>query len=143
MRCGNWPNITADAGKTFVTALTGGNIARMGASDIKAFHGVGSIVGGLTMAGLPAASTNAVCQVAARQLRTRKNLITENVKRANDGCAEALEKGKKFVQSLKERGMDSRAEALPGTLTQPSNLRDKSLLEFEAKKTAALETLDV
>ena len=134
-----------DTGKAFVTALTGGTLARLGASALKAIPGVGTVLGGLSMAGLSAASTYAVCQVASRQFRTGRSLLDENLERAKDTYQEALEKGKKFVQQLKERGAERKAEETSTTLAQLESLRDKGLLtaeEFEAKKAAALEQLD-
>ena len=42
-------DFTENMGKTFVTALTGGTFARIGASFIKAVPGVGTLVGGVSM----------------------------------------------------------------------------------------------
>ena len=48
---------TQNTGKTFVSALTGTTVARLGASMLKAIPGIGSIVGGLSMSVASGAST--------------------------------------------------------------------------------------
>ncbi len=134
-----------DSGKTFVAALSGGTFARVGASAVKAIPGLGSVLGGLTMSVISAASTFALCQVASRQFRTGRNLITENVDWARDAYKEALEQGKKFVRTLKDRGVDQQVEETCQTISQLQSLRDKGILtteEYETKKAAALEKMD-
>jgi len=134
-----------DSGKTFVAALSGGTFARVGASAVKAIPGLGSVLGGLTMSVISAASTYALCQVASHQFRTGRNLITENVDWARDAYRDALEQGKKFVRHLKDGGVDKHVEETCKTIAQLQSLRDKGILtseEYEGKKAAALEKMD-
>lgn len=70
---------TQNTGKTFVSALTGTTIARIGASMLKAIPGVGSIIGGASMSVMSGASTYAVGQVAINLFSTSGGLSGFNV----------------------------------------------------------------
>lgn len=135
--------ITEATGKRFVTALTGGAVARVGASLIKALPGVGSIIGGLSMSALSAASTYAVCQVAANHFKTKGDFFELDLDFAKKAYHEALEKGKQFVKSLEGESPEVKAEAakIAATLQRLTDLRDEGLLseeEFEEKKAQVL-----
>lgn len=96
--------------KNFVTALTGGMLARLGASVVKAIPGLGSIVGGLSMSVMSGASTYAVGQVARKELEDSGDLSTIDMSKAKDEFKSAFEKGKEFVAGLdkeKDSGSDS------------------------------------
>ncbi|MCU0702327.1 MAG: DUF697 domain-containing protein [Myxococcaceae bacterium] len=67
-------------GKVWVGALTGGAVARLGASAIKAIPGIGSILGAVSMSIASGASTYAVGQVVKSHLMgggTMANLDVE------------------------------------------------------------------
>ena len=90
-------DFTENLGKTFVTALTGGTLARVGASLIKAVPGVGTLVGGASMSVLSGASTYAIGQVAKRHYETGGNLVDIDINSARERYDEALERGKRVV----------------------------------------------
>jgi uncharacterized protein (DUF697 family) len=88
--------------QSFVTALTGGMLARLGASAIKAIPGIGSFLGGASMSIMSGASTYAVGQVAKNQLATTGNFAKVNLDEAKRAYTKAYESGKEYVASLKK-----------------------------------------
>jgi uncharacterized protein (DUF697 family) len=89
--------------KAIVTGLAGSTLARLGASAIKLVPGIGSAVGGLTMAGLSGASTYAICHVAQNHFKTKGTFIDFNMTDAKEAYALALEKGKELVKTLEQK----------------------------------------
>lgn len=135
-------DFTENLGKTFVTALTGGTFARVGASLIKAVPGVGTLVGGASMSVLSGASTYAVGQVAKRHYETGGNLVDVDMNFARRTYDDALERGKRVVGDLKNREAESKD--VYASLERLSDLRQKGVIteeEFEAKKREMLERL--
>jgi len=130
-------------GKAFVSALTGTTLARLGASFLKAIPGVGTLVGGASMALTSGASTYAVGQVAVNHFTnagTLSNFVEEQVKTAYN---EAFERGKGYVSDLeKDKGSD--AAKIYEALEQLGKLKDQGILteeEFQAKKQELLARL--
>ena len=135
-------DFTENLGKTFVTALTGGTFARVGASLIKAVPGVGTLVGGASMSVLSGASTYAVGQVAKRHYETGGNLVDIDLNSARKSYDDALERGKRVVGDLKDREAES--VDVYSSLERLSDLKQKGVItdeEFEAKKREMLERL--
>ncbi len=135
-------DFTENLGKTFVTALTGGTFARVGASLIKAVPGVGTLVGGASMSVLSGASTYAVGQVAKRHYETGGNLVDIDLNSARARYDEALERGKRVVGDLKDR--ENESKDVYSSLERLSDLKQKGVItdeEFEAKKREMLERL--
>ena len=135
-------DFTENLGKTFVTALTGGTFARVGASLIKAVPGVGTLVGGASMSVLSGASTYAVGQVAKRQYETGGNLVDIDLNSARRTYDEALERGKRVVGDLENR--ENESKDVYSSLERLSDLKQKGVItdeEFEAKKREMLERL--
>ncbi len=135
-------DFTENLGKTFVTALTGGTFARVGASLIKAVPGVGTLVGGASMVVLSGASTYAIGQVAKRHYETGGNLVDIDINSARQRYDEALERGKRVVGDLRSREAESKD--VYTSLERLSDLRQKGVIsdnEFEAKKREMLERL--
>ena len=123
--------------QNFVTGLTGGMLARIGASAVKAIPGIGTLLGGASMLVMSGASTYAVGQVAKRELESRGDLAKIDMNRAKRDYATAYESGKEVVANLKsDEGGDliSKLERLGG-------LRDRGVLteaEFQAQKAKLL-----
>ena len=93
---------TEATGKRFVAALAGGVAARLGASMIKTLPGVGSVIGGLSMAALSGASTYAICQVADDHFRAHGDFLEFDWDTAKSAYKKALEKGKELAKSLEK-----------------------------------------
>ena len=135
-------DFTENMGKTFVTALTGGTFARIGASFVKAAPGVGTLVGGASMSVLSGASTYAVGQVAKRHYETDGTLVGIDLNSARKRYDEALDRGKRVVGDLKNREAESKD--VYTSLERLSDLKQKCVItdeEFGAKKREMLERL--
>ena len=135
---------TTDGGKQFVTALTGSTFARLGASLVKGIPGVGTLIGGVSMSAMSAASTYAVCQVALSHFRTERNFLNVDIDDAKKLYEKALEKGKTFAKSL-EKEVDPKAtKEIYENLDKLKSLHDSGVLtdaEFEEKKGQLLSGL--
>ncbi|WP_308989102.1 SHOCT domain-containing protein [Roseibacillus persicicus] len=135
---------SSDGGKRFVTALTGGTFARLGASLIKGVPGVGTVIGGLSMSAMSAASTYAVCQVALHHFRNDRNFLSFDLDDAKGLYEKALEQGKSFVKSLEKEVDPKVTKETYRNLEKLKELRDAEVLteeEFERKKAKLLEKL--
>lgn len=130
-------------GKTFVSALTGTTIARLGASFLKAIPGIGTMIGGASMAIASGASTYAVGQVAVNHFASGgslNNFVEDQVKTAYES---AFEQGKRYVSDLEnEKGHE--AADVYQALEKLGQLRDQGVLtddEFQSKKQELLARL--
>ena len=124
--------------KNFVTALTGGMLARIGASAVKAIPGIGTVLGGASMSIMSGASTYAVGQVAKRELETTGQLSKVDLARAKAEYSKAYETGKDYVANLEK---DPEADVL-SKLERLGDLRAKGVLteaEFQAEKAKLLK----
>lgn len=127
--------------RNFATALTGGMIARLGASAVKAIPGIGTILGGASMSILSGASTYAVGQVAKGQLETRGALAKADMSRAKSEYSKAYESGKEYVANLKNEKSEPAADDVISKLERLGDLRAKGVLseaEFQAQKAKLL-----
>lgn len=88
--------------KSFITALTGSIFARIGASLIKAIPGVGSIIGGLSMAIMSGASTYAVGQVFIRHFEAGGDFHDFDPMSMRKVFQEEYEKGKEKAEQWKK-----------------------------------------
>ena len=125
--------------KSFVTALTGGMAARLGASALKAIPGLGSVIGGVSMSVMSGASTYAVGQVARRQFDDAADLAKVDLGKAKKDYKEAYEEGKEYVSSLEKDG--DKGDTV-SRLERLAELRDRGVLteaEFQAQKKKLLE----
>lgn len=128
-------------GKVWVGALTGGALARIGASAIKAIPGVGTLLGGLSMSVASGASTYAVGQVVKKHLAaggTMSNLNVDDAKKDYEG---ELEKGKKVAKEASEK---KGAGDVYEKLSKLGELKDKGVItqaEFDEKKKKLLGEL--
>lgn len=118
-------------GKMWVGALTGGVLARIGASAIKAIPGIGSLIGGLSMSIASGASTWGVGQVVNKHLAAGGTLTDLNVDKARQMYEVEYEKGK---QVAKEASQNTESKDVFDKL---GALKAKGVIteaEFEAKK---------
>ena len=121
-------------GKMWVGALTGGALARIGASAIKAIPGIGSLIGGLSMSIASGASTWGVGQVVNKHLAAGGTLTDLNVDKARQQYEAEYEKGKEVA---KEASSDKGSKDVFEKLDKLGALKAKGVIteaEFEAKK---------
>lgn len=135
---------STDGGKRFVTAITGGTFARLGASLVKGIPGVGSVIGGLSMSAMSAASTYAVCQVAISHFRSERNFLNVDIESAKRLYEKAFEKGKAFVKSLESEVDPKESKEVYESLDKLKSLYEAKVLtdaEYEEKKSMLLAKL--
>ncbi len=135
---------STDGGKQFVTALTGGTFARIGASLLKGIPGVGTVIGGLSMSAMSAASTYAVCHVAISQFRSDDSFGSVDLDQAKRLYEKALEKGKAFVKKLEKEVDPKETKKVYENLDQLKSLHEEGVLtdaEYEEKKNQLLAKL--
>lgn len=128
--------------RNFITALTGGMIARLGASAIKAIPGIGTFLGGASMSIMSGASTYAVGQVAKKQLETNGQLSKIDMARAKSEYDKAFETGKDFVSKLKNEKAEPADDDVLSKLERLGDLRAKGVLseaEFQTEKAKLLK----
>ena len=139
-------------GKSFIAALTGSTVAKLGASLIKAIPGVGSLIGGVAMSAMSGASTYAVGQVAISQFESEGTLEDIDIDKAKEAYDEAFEEGKEVVEEMekekaKEEETAEQSDApddVLQALEKLGELKEKGVLtdaEFKAQKKKLLERL--
>jgi uncharacterized protein (DUF697 family) len=129
-------------GKTFVSALTGGTLARLGATWVKAIPGLGTLLGGVSMSVLSGASTYAIGQVTIHQLESIGDFLNVDLGWAKDAYHEAFERGKQVVSTLKGEGES--AQDVFEALEKLGQLKETEVItaeEFEAEKRKLLNRL--
>jgi uncharacterized protein (DUF697 family) len=89
-------------GKAYITALTGSGLARLGARAIKFIPGIGSVMGGITMAALSGASSYAIGEVFKRHFETGGTFLDFDPERLKKYYDEKFEKGKEVVEEIKK-----------------------------------------
>ncbi len=90
-------------GKAIITSLTGSGLARMGAKAmIKMIPGIGSVLGGVTMAVLSGASSFALGEVFKKHFETGGTFLDFDVKRIKKMYNEKFEKGKKVAEQFQK-----------------------------------------
>ncbi len=90
-------------GKAFVTSLTGSGLAGLGARAIKIIPGIGSVIGGVTLAVLSGATTYALGEVFKKHFETGGTFLDFDPSRLKKYYDEKFEKGKVLAQELKEK----------------------------------------
>lgn len=97
-------------GKALITTLTGSSLARLGARAIKLIPGVGSWVGGVSLAILSGASTYAVGEVFKKHFETGGTFLDFDPGRLRHFYQEKFEKGKKVARDLRKEQQQKREE---------------------------------
>ncbi len=90
-------------GKTLVSAIAGGSLARGTASLIKTIPGVGTLLGGAAMSVMSGATTYALGQVFIGNFEQGVQLIDFNIGKGDEIFEEAYEKGKEYVESIRKK----------------------------------------
>ena len=86
-----------NSGKSFVSALTGSSLARIGASAVKAIPGIGTIFGGISMAAMSGASTYAVGHVFLSHFSSGGDFSNFDPFEAKGQYKYEMEKGKEMA----------------------------------------------
>lgn len=120
-------------GKAMITALTGSGLARLGARAVKFIPGVGSILGGVTMAALSGASTYALGEVFKKHFETGGTFLDFDPERLRKYYNEKFEKGKEVADELRKKQENIAKSA-------DANVAMEKLKELVEMKTAGLLT---
>ena len=89
--------------KAIITALTTSGFAKMGAKAmIKFIPGIGSIIGGISMAVLSGASSYAVGEVFKKHFETGGTILDFDMERLKKLYNEKFEKGKKMAEDIQK-----------------------------------------
>ncbi len=89
-------------GKAVITSLTGGGLARLGARAVKFIPGVGSMLGGVTLAVLSGASTYALGEVFKKHFETGGTFLDFDPSRLKKYYDEKFEKGKQMAREMEK-----------------------------------------
>src|SRR5690606_15888195 len=115
-------------GKALITALTGSSLARIGARAIKFIPGVGSVLGGVTLAVLSGASTYALGEVFKRHFETGGTFLDFDVERLKKYYNEKFEKGKEMAEEYQKQKPQSENVEEKGVL---SHIRELAKMKEE------------
>ncbi len=138
------------SGKSWISAITGSTLARMGASLVKTIPVVGSLLGGVTMSALSGASTYAIGQVFIWHFSTGGDFVDFNFDKAKEIYEQELEKGKAMARDIEKEVKEANtASAEPEEnpyekLERLSGLKDKGVIteeDFETQKNRILDSL--
>ncbi len=88
------------SGKAIITSLSGASVARMGARAIKFIPGVGSVLGGVTLAILSGASTYALGEVFKSHFENGGTFLDFDISRIKRMYDESFEKGKDVAKDI-------------------------------------------
>lgn len=134
-------NFKETEGKALITALTGSGLARLGARAVKFIPGVGSILGGVTMAVLSGGSTYALGEVFKKHFETGGTFLDFDPGRLKKYYDEKFEKGKDFAAKIQnEKKKAEENSKVNDSVTQLANLakmKEDGLLtedEFQTMK---------
>ena len=136
-----------NSGKSFVSALTGSSLARIGASAIKAIPGIGSVLGGVSMAAMSGASTYGVGQVFLSHFSSGGDFSDFDPFEAKGHYKSQMEKGKKMASKWKKEDNSKEEksdEAIFKKLEKLGELKEKGILseeEFQKMKEKLLGQL--
>ncbi len=133
-------------GKAYITALTGSGLARMGARAVKFIPGVGSVLGGITMAALSGASSYALGEVFKKHFETGGTFLDFDPERLKKFYDEKFEKGKEVAKDVQMESEKAKANSDAGSLVDKlkelADLKEKGLItedEFSALKKKLIE----
>jgi uncharacterized protein (DUF697 family) len=129
-------------GKAIITSLAGSGVARLSANAVKFFPGVGTLLGGLTMAALSGASTYAVGEVFKKHFQTGGTFLDFDPERLRKLYKEKFEKGKKMAEEMK--GKKKKAKAEPEAEFKPMTDEDvvKRLTQLNELKAQGVITAE-
>ncbi len=131
-------------GKVWLSALSGSILAKVAANAIKLIPGIGSIVGGASMAAVSGASTYALGQIAVKHFESSGDLSNLDMNAAKRTYEEELEKGKQVASRMaKDKDAKGAKDAFE-KLERAKELLDKGVIsedDFDAMKKKLLGTI--
>ncbi|MEM6299043.1 MAG: DUF697 domain-containing protein, partial [Bacteroidota bacterium] len=95
-------DFSESAGKSWISALGGTYLARLGAQAVKAIPGIGTMIGGVSMAVMSGASTFAIGQVFIRHFDSGGDFFDFDASEFKGFFEEQFEKGKEFAKDIQK-----------------------------------------
>lgn len=89
-------------GKAVITALAGSGLSRLGARAVKFIPGIGTAIGGITLAVLSGGSTYAIGEVFKTHFETGGTFLDFDPQRLKKFYDEKFEKGKQMARSMEK-----------------------------------------
>ena len=145
-------------GKAVISSLTGSGLARLGArAAIKFIPGIGTMIGGMTMAALSGASTYALGEVFRKHFETGGTFLDFDTDRLSKMYREKFEKGKKVAEQIrkeqaeKEKAVEKASKAeqkkedqkdVISRLKEIGDLKEKGLISEEEFETMKKKLID-
>jgi len=134
-------------GKAIITALTGSSIARIGARAVKFIPGVGSILGGITLAVLSGASSYAIGEVFKKHFETGGTFLDFDPDRLKKYYNEKFEKGKALAKQMQEeqasKDETSSSAAVVDKIKELAQLKEEGVItqeEFDKMKSRLINS---
>lgn len=135
---------TESEGKVWLSALSGSILAKIAANAIKLIPGIGSIIGGVSMAAVSGASTYALGQIAVNHFESQGDLGNLDLGSAKRAYEQEFEKGKQVASKMaKEKDAKSSKDAFE-KLERAKELLDKGVIsedDFDAMKKKLLDSV--
>ena len=97
--------------KSWIAALSGGILSRLGANALKVVPGIGSMLGGVAMSVLSGAGTYAIGQVFLKHFEEGGDAFNFDTEKFKGFYEEQFEKGKKFAKDLAKEKKAEKTEA--------------------------------
>lgn len=134
-----------ESGKALISSLTGASFARFGASALKIFFGLGTIMGGVAMSVLSGASTYAIGKVFDQHFSSGGSLVDFDLDAGRRAYDHFVKEGKSVVESIR-RDDDSKSpqEKALATLERLGRLKEAGHIsneEFEEQKSRLLKEI--
>jgi len=129
-------DFSASAGKSYISALAGAYLARLGASALKAIPGFGSIIGGVSLSVLSGATTYALGTVFTHHYESGGDFGSFDPAKMKDFFAEQFEKGKEKVQEMKkeQEAKESASTSSSSTSAGASSTEQDALKQLQDLK---------
>lgn len=134
-------------GKVLLSAITGGTLARIGATMLKALPGIGTLLGGVSMSIMAGASTYAIAKVAIMHFEGGGDLFNFDLDSAKKVYEDEFEKGKEYASDLdkeRKRKASASGDDVFKKLEKLAELKEKGVIseeEFDTQKQKLLEQL--
>jgi len=135
---------TESEGKVWLSALSGSILAKIAANAIKLIPGIGSIIGGVSMAAVSGASTYALGQIAVNHFESKGDLSDLDLNAAKRAYERELEKGKQVASKMaNDKDAKVQRDAFE-KLERAKELLDKGVIsedDFDAMKKKLLDSV--
>ncbi len=116
-------------GKAFITSLSGSAIARLGARAVKFIPGVGTVLGGVTLAILSGATTYALGEVFKKHFETGGTFLDFDPSRLKAFYNEKFEKGKELAKQMRDEQDVATKMAEDAQIIEQESRKSKTFVE--------------